>query len=439
MGNAKSTDKLINAGDVVIEDIRLISYNGFEMDVRRLLVAFTIYEDIYANGLSGYILLTDSLNLAKNFPIIGEEEIILSFKTPGVDTIAKTLRLRVFKVGNQVQGDPGQITTVLKLEFTSPAVMMSNVTKLNRVMNGMPYSQMVASIYSDMQKSNSNIPPLFIEETAGNASVIIPYWTPFYAINWMAYRSTSKTDTMASDYVFYQTMDGYNFRSLSSLKRKNSIATYKNIPAGSREPNTSERLIERELRSIMQHTIVDVHDTLKRSNLGMYSSTQLVHEMTTKSYYGNQYSYKTAFNKISHLNDNRITTYDNPLQDLPFTYMKYHTKNYYSFNKVNDANFVDKSLLRQAQMNLMNSFTMSLHVFGDTSIRVGDVITVEFASPEDASKTNEDTDRYLSGRYMIVSICHEYTQGMHEMLMTVARDSYLEPIPDTKQKEISFS
>lgn len=430
---------MINAGDVIIEDIRLVSFSGFEIDLRQMLAAFNIYEDIYSNGLSGYILIVDSLNLAKNVPIIGQEEIHLSIKTPGVDPVVRKIRLKVFKVSSQVSGQDGQVTTVLKLELTSPIVFMSNTMKLNRSLKALPFSDMVTSIYSDLVKIDRQLPQLYVEETAGKSSMVIPYWSPLYAINWMSYRSTSKTDTMASDFLFYQTLDGHHFKSLSSLKKRSPVCTYKNIPAGSRDDKTGERLIERDLRTIMEHTIADVHDTLRRTSMGMYSSTQLVHEVTTKSYYTNNYSYRNTFNKISHLNENRIITYDNNLQDMPTSYMKYHPKSHFSFRGVEDANFVDRSLLRQAQLNLMNAFTMSIRVFGDTTIRVGDVINVEFTSSENRAKTGEETDRYLSGKYMIVSICHDYKEGIHEMLMTIARDSYSEPIPDTKQKDISFT
>jgi hypothetical protein len=439
MGTAKPTDKMINAGDVIIDDIRLVSFTGFEVDLKKILTAFNLYEDIYSNGLSGYVIILDSLNLAKNVPIIGQEEIHLSFKTPGVDNELRKVRLKVFKVSSQIHGDEGQVITLLKLELASPLVTLSNGIKLNRVYNGMSYSSMVESIYRDMVQVDASLPPLYVEDTEGKASVMVSNWSPLYTINWISYRSTSRADHMASDYLFYQTLDAYHFKSLSMLKKLPPVCTYKNIPAGSRDPKTDERLIERDLRSIMEHTIVDVNDTLKRTSTGMYSSSQIVHEVTTKSYYNTEYSYRDAFNRMSHLNKHRVITYDNNIQDMPKSYIKYHNKSHYSFTGTDDANFVDRSLIRQAQMNLMNVFTMSIRVFGDTTIRVGNVIDIEFTSPEDRAKTNEETDRYLSGKYMIVSICHDYKQGIHEMLMTVARDSYSEPIPDSKQKEISFA
>lgn len=438
MGNAKPTNKLLTAGDIVIDDVRLVSFTGFEIDLRKFLTAFNIYEDIYSNGLSGYILITDSQNLAKNVPIIGQEEIRLSFKTPGVDSELRKLRLKVFKVSNQLHGNEGSVVTLLKLEFTSPLVTLSSRIKLNRVLSKMTYSKMVEQIYRDAITLDSALPPLYTEESEGVTSVMVPYWSPLYAINWISYRSVPRTDHSAADYLFYQTLDGYHFRSLSGLKRLPAVCTYKNIPPGSRDDKTGDRLIERDLRTINEHTIADVHDTLRRSSMGMYSSTQLVHEVVTKSYYRTDYSYRTMFKDMARLNKERIVTYDNTLQDMPNSYMKYHPKSHFNFSGVEDANFVDKALNRQAQMNLMNYFTMSIRVFGDTTIRVGNVINVEFSSPENKARTKEETDRYLSGKYMIVSICHDYKEGIHEMLMTIARDSNGEAIPDVKQKEISF-
>ena len=436
----QSTDKLVSAGDIIIEDVRLVSYNGFEINIKKLLASFVIYEDIYSNGISGSITILDAQNLAKNVPLIGQEELYISFYTPGVDSQAKNLRAKVFKVSAQLHGDEGSVTTLLKLEFASPLIVLSNTLKMNRSMVTMPYSKMVRSIYDDLKKLDSKLPNLDVEETVGTPSVIISNWSPLYAINWMSYRSTSSRNSMACDYVFYEDLLGYKYRSISSMKEMQPVCTYRNIsPGSSRDPNTGERNVERELRSIMQHTIGEVNDKMRLATLGTFASTQLVVETTTKSYYTQDYSYKADFNKMPKMNSYPIVNYDNPVQESVTAYMKYHMKSHYSFDGTDDSNFIDKSLNRQAQMNLMNNFTMSIKVFGDSTIRPGDIVNIEFTAPESREKTDEELDKYLSGKYMVVCICHEYMEGLHEMLLTISRDSYSEPIPDNKEKDISES
>lgn len=433
----QSTDKLMNAGDIIIDEVRLVSYNGFEINIKKLMASFVIYEDIYSNGISGHIIILDAQNLAKNVPIIGQEELYITFYTPGVDREPKKMRAKVFKVSGQLHGDEGKVTTLLKLEFVSPLVAISNTLKLNRALKSMPYSEMVNSIYEDMKKIDPKLPNIEIESTAGSPSVMVANWSPLYAINWMSYRSTSKKDSMASDYVFYEDLLGFKFKSISSLKVKAPVCTYRNMVPGSfRDPNTGERLIEKELRAITKHTIGDVNDKLRQSALGMFSATQLVVETTTKSYYKTDYSYKSAFTKMAKMNSYPVVNFDNTIQDSATAYMKYHMKSHYGFDGADDSNFIDKSLIRQAQMNLMNAFTMSIRVFGDSTIRPGDIVNIEFTAPENREKTDEEIDKYLSGKYMVVCVCHEYAEGLHEMLLTISRDSYSEPIPDKKQKDI---
>lgn len=436
----QSTDKLINAGDVIIDEVRLVSYSGFEINIKKLMAAFVIYEDIYSNGISGHILVIDSQNLAKNVPIIGQEELYITFYTPGVDREPKKLRAKVFKVSSQLQGEEGRVATVLKLEFVSPLVTLSNTLKLNRSMKSMPYSDMVKSIYEDMRKIDSKLPEIETENTAGSPSVVLTNWNPLYAINWMCYRSTSKRDSMASDYVFYEDLLGFKYKSLSSLKKQPIVFNYRTMVPGSfRNPETGERIIEKELEVIMNHSIGDVNDKLKQSALGMFSSTQLVVETTTKSYYKTDYSYKSAFTKMAKMNSYPLLTFDNTLQESATSYMKMHMKSHYAFDGADDSNFIDKSLIRQAQMNLMNAFTMSIKVFGNTTIRPGDMINLEFTAPENREKTGEDIDKYLSGKYMVTCVCHEYAEGLHEMLLTLSRDSYTEPLPDKKEKDVFAS
>lgn len=438
MSSNFSADKMKNAGDVIIDDIRLVSYTGFEVNLRKLMASIEIYESVYSNGISGSILLSESLNLARSVPIIGQEEIFFTFRTPGISNSSRTLRAKVFKVSSHLQGDAGRGVNVLKLEFVSPIVTLSNSVKMNRSIKSKSYSTMVSSIYNDLKKIDLNLPELYVEPTAGSTTLIIPNWSPLYAINWMSYRSTSSIDNMASDYFFYQTLDGFFFRSLSSLKKVPADITYKNIPAGFRDKRFKERMIESDLRNIIEHSIADVSDKLKETATGLYGSKLLVHEMVTKSYYTQYHSYRDTFRISPHLNEHPIIDRANDLQDSPTSYLKYHIKSHYNYDSIDDANFIDKSLLRQMQINELNSFIMTMKVFGDSTLRPGNVINIELDSSENRMKSNERTDRYLSGKYMITTIRHEIKEGIHEMDVTVSRDSYSAPLPDKKDKEVKF-
>ena len=136
MSKSKSPDKLINAGDVIVDEIKLVSYTGFELDLRKIVGDFTIYEDIYSNCLSGSLVFPDSMNIVKNFPIIGQEDLYITFYTPGLDSKPRRVRFKVYKVSSYVRGE-GSITVAIRLEFISHIAELSSQLKFNRVMRNM--------------------------------------------------------------------------------------------------------------------------------------------------------------------------------------------------------------------------------------------------------------------------------------------------------------
>ena len=431
----RSSTKIYNAGDVIVDEIKLVSYSGFELDLRKIVGDFSIYEDIYSNFLSGSLVFPDSMNLVKNFPIVGDEELYITFYTPGVDRIPRRVRFKVFKVASFIRGT-GSATVAVRLEFVSQIAEVSARTKMNRVLKNIPFSDMVRSVYADMQKQDPKLPSLFADDTYGNSTVIVPNWSPLYAINWFAHRSVAKQNQQIADYLFYQTLDGAVFAPLSKLKNSPSIHTYKSAPGGFRS-KSGERMIESELRNITSYAVRDLGDKLRETKLGVYASHMLVHETTTKSYYTTNFSYRDSFGDTPHMNTGRMVAYDSVVQDRPYAQLKYYDKSHFMFDGVDDANYIDRSQNRQSLLNQMNSMTMTIDVYGDSTLRVGNMIDLEFFSQEYTKGKDDFLDPYLSGRYMITAIMHNVTEGVHTMRVTLARDTYGEPIPDKKAKDLS--
>ena len=72
-------DKTQFAGEFNLEKCELISSAGVSADISGIIVEINIFESIFANALTGSIILTDTNNLSDNMPIIGQEYISLKF------------------------------------------------------------------------------------------------------------------------------------------------------------------------------------------------------------------------------------------------------------------------------------------------------------------------------------------------------------------------
>ena len=94
---ANIEEQILSPGNVKINRLYMVSLNrGRYIDLRDYLAELNIYENLFSPGISGTITLSDSRNLIKDLPILGEELLLVDFKTPTFDdnlSIYKTFRI----------------------------------------------------------------------------------------------------------------------------------------------------------------------------------------------------------------------------------------------------------------------------------------------------------------------------------------------------------
>lgn len=474
-------------GDVIIESLILKSYNGFEMDMKGLYSSITIYEDIYANCMSGYIIIIDSMNLAKNFPIIGDEMLVMSYRTPEFgDGLAEhksvTLQFKTYKVSVYSPETGRENTEYIRLEFMSPQGIKSMRTKVSKSYKDITVSDMVRSIYDEYLASDNKdyssvwagaakgalagtaifptvgtvvgaasgaayayynrqekIPLKTLEETFDKRTYIIPYWNPFYAINWLSHRSRSKGNPNMCDYVFYENADGFHFVPLSKLKGEFRTFAYSNMSPGYRSA-TGERMIATEMRNFLSVRVENPMDNVKMQMLGMYSSSVMTFDSTTKKWKRTFYEYDENYNQTPHLNVNPLISFGkSSYTNAPASHFKFYPDSSFVFKNAASANDPDEIvLLRQSLLNQTNSINLVAEAYGDSNIRAGQVIRYNAISKDFNKNSNSFEDDYLKGNYLVTAVRHDISNLEHKMVITMSKDSYTEPLADKKKAELKM-
>ena len=121
----------------------------------------------------------------------------------------------------------------------------------------------------------------------------------------MPEESISKDDEH-SYYLFFETTQGYHYRSFDSLlgRVKNTVSpttrVYRLQPV---EPNDP---IKKRMTQILEFEVLDVSDTLTNGSNGMFSSTLLQHDIYNKQLNKYEYNFSDNYSKTvrtnSHLN-----------------------------------------------------------------------------------------------------------------------------------------
>jgi len=71
---------LTAAGEFTVDDARILTSTGLEVNIFPSIIAITLYESTELLTVSGNILMQDSANVANIGPIIGQEYLFLKIK-----------------------------------------------------------------------------------------------------------------------------------------------------------------------------------------------------------------------------------------------------------------------------------------------------------------------------------------------------------------------
>lgn len=419
-------EKLDFVGQVAITKMELVSIvTGVSVDIRNLMVEMNIYEDIFSNYLSGTITISDSLDLINNIPLVGEENLVIEYHTPTIDSKLGHIsnRFAVYKISDRaLNADKSQMYI---LHFMSVEAFVDMHIKLGKSYKG-NLSKIAARLFTDndaLGASDEIAKKSVFEETANAYQFVVPGWSPMKAINWIAARSVSR-DFKTSNYLFYQDNFKYNFVSIDSLIVKPSTMkfVYTNINVKQLEKN---QLPGFSAYNIVRHAINDVvFDISDRMLHGAYASKLVVYDILSKKVYNQELDYIKDFGKTKHLNkfpfnSSKITR--NPLSHI--IYYPTHQGMFDEFGIDDPEMWV---LQRSSLMNQIESHKTEITVPGRSDYYVGMTIDYVFNTVQHHDKKNGDKDaveNYHSGKYLVSAINHRFSRNEHECILSLVKDS----------------
>jgi hypothetical protein len=270
-------------------------------------------------------------------------------------------------------------------------------------------SDSVQKILTEVLKTPKNID---IDPTLNKLNFIGNTEKPFHKLIWLAKRSVpeiSNSDGNLAGYFFFETSDGFKFKSIDKLfteKYKKKLIF-----------NNTTSLPEEYDAKILDYSFdntVDIQRQLMTG--GQTSSENIAVDSFTSGYRENEFNSSKQFN----VNNNGGKEQPKIASDLGVqeksSRISYRWddkgflpegKNLESqLEKSKELNFDIDKILRQSFTRYNNLFTtkLSITIPGDFSLHAGDLVHCDF--PEISNKINQLVSKRKSGLYMIVDICH---------------------------------
>jgi hypothetical protein len=405
--------KIVEPGDVEIKRFE-ISNKTLKASMSPLdqLLGADIFEDITKPTLYAEFYFQDSLNLLKNFPIIGEEDISIEIKTPG---IAKTTlyKFRTFDIANIAKDKNGKgLTYVIRCvsdEHLRAGSSLVKESQTNTVDKMVPY---ILSKYCDSKKA------IIIDDTKGIQTIPFPKQNPLMAIDMLRQRAVSK-EYAASAYVFFENQDGFNFMTIEGLIKQGKKDIGSRIFNVIQNPNASKEAVANSFRTVKKYETIAKADGNKKASQGIYQAVTKTFDINTKGFESRDFNLKEVFNKLQKPASGKVQIPNS--DEFIKEYGQGVPKQFFTLkDTLRPDNFMDTAMaVRNSYSVLLNSEVVRFLVHGDSGLKVGDLITVNFSDPVGTTDRKKD-DPMLSGNYLITKLRHMITpstKNKHEISM----------------------
>ena len=213
------------AGDYSLDIVEIISYRRhggestpYKMDIRPITLNVELTEDILTNTLVGAITVYDTQDVRTMLPITGLEKLNLRFSTPGINGVNAVEEeghpFQIYKIDEvrvDINNPRGQL---YKIYFCSQEMYYSSFNRISQAFSG-PIEDAVEKIFRQKDYLNSK-KQLYFEPTRTNTKIVIPNLRPLNAINMLCDYAQAANYKNAG-YLFYETPDGFFFRSIESM------------------------------------------------------------------------------------------------------------------------------------------------------------------------------------------------------------------------------
>ena len=348
--------------------------------------------------------------------------------------------------------DAGTSKDVYFIDFASREFFANEQTRVVKRYEG-NIGDNVEKILKDVLKVTTDIE---IDNTAAPYNFIGNDRKPFYICTWLASKSIPEVTTEdgksgkggAAGYLFFQTRDGYHFRSIDKI--------FTGEPKKKFIFNNSTQLPEGYDAKVLTYDINSDIDVGKNLMMGMYNNRSIFFDPLAFNYEVRSFPKAEVPQVEGDIVVDEIPTEDEYLEKTqnaaeepvgklipdefrqsPTRFMSFITDNgvmpsgidsqeqlnTWSDEKAKD-NFDVKETMSQSIMRYSQLFTVKTEITipGDFTIKAGDVIQCDF--PDLSGSEVKDVNPETKGIYMVASVCHRITPTSSNTSLSLVRDSF---------------
>ena len=404
-----------------IYEVLTISKDGKESVLKAKTINFNYYESLYSPVVSANMMFVDAggstsddkdnvTSIKEGLPITALEDVQVKIQTKfGTLDFTKD----AFKVTSSpiMDQESNRMTVLLNL-INDKEIKNSELPIFDRFVGKI--SDTVTKILQ--QKLQISQDKIDVESTKNSYGITGKGRGALNIILDLCRRSVPvKGD---AGYFFYQTQDGFNFKSIDSLLSQDSKQKY--VYSGALKENLENS--DNDFKILTAPRIKKDQDITKALKNGTYIN---------RNVFFNPQTFEHSEIVFSVDKDGVKKTLGGDLPIKPedvkgFTKTNHHILDIGSFETQNQNPNNDPrewQATSQMRYNLLHSIVINIQIPCNTELRAGDIIEIDIESQQE-DKVESPTDEQQSGKFLILHLCHHFDTLRSYTSLTLVRDSY---------------
>lgn len=407
-----------DVGEVIVvgEEINLYKFNkSGKLNIHNLVERWEIFENLDNHTITADFYIAEGIDLPSEFPMGGEEIVEIKIQTPSRDTCV--YEFFVESVVGMRTNDQSNLRQYI-LRCTTKDFLKNSVTVYTKRYKDLLYHEALDECIK--QDLGAQVPLITVEQTKGKFDYVVNEKRPFQVVDVIKERAVSAEGNKSSAFVFYQDNKGYHFQTIEKLieERKGGAAGKEFFY------DSSNRIIDYD-KVINARNILAYETVTQGSSVGKVLKGAMYNQIREFDFHRGTYYQKeeyinpgmhTQFKKTDEANDFNSGDYNGFTTEMPgVTRMaiKDGTRPEMEHNK--------NIHYQRAFMERMFQYAIRVRVYGDTSIRVGDICKINLPIISGTTGSRPQS-KVFSENYMVTSLKHTGTKqhsGKYEHFMVM--------------------
>jgi flagellar hook protein FlgE len=416
------------------------------VDITQGAISIDYYEDIFSPTITAKIKVLNSNNsitpegapenekqsIYNGLPLRGGERLLMKISgnsptNPGLDFSRKSSDYFYVSSITDIIAQPETES------FTLHLISREAITnETSRVSKKFPTSTTIdSSIRTILTEYLKTDKIGTIDKTSNSYGFIGNLRKPFTVLVWLSSKAVPGESGGQAGFFFYQTQDGFQFRSIDSLINQEKKATYSYAQAVESYDDDGNR--KNNDFTILNYKTTKNENLIEKLRLGAFASQRMFFDPLKFTFTSpeqgsfKQSEYKDKTKTLGRQIDlpKLSQESDISLGDVPSRI----------FTQVLDVGTLDSDVSKeinyspmeyqsQSLMRYNSLFTQVLDVTipSNTNLRAGDVIECDF--PKQSNSKTKESDPEISGLYIIKELCHHFDAESSYTSLKLIRDTF---------------